>query len=456
MEAKDFYFPAIHLAANPNNLTSGFETNQRASNLSEIKQDLTRVKTNRKKLNGSQSVERMDFLKKKPIFDELKQALLKNRESRISLKNNDESRDEEYMKKSNERAKNDIMINIEALHKETGKEITLKMVNAVLKSVEILLRNEVKYQNEAKIIMDFLNRAIFIEKEDINTYILDHLHDKNIYLISNSDKVIPYFYLYQTLADGFSKLKIKYEKSKEISSNKGGKLMKEIEDKEALINQLNKTIFDLTKAKEDSEKETANLLIEFKKIEEELNFYVKKSTDMEITVQKVRRTNSNEKEIIKDLEWQVKRTELDYDYFYTEYQKLEKEHKELKAKYENVMASYTNLVVKLKQAYDGSEELEKRISELTAENSELYFRSNNVEDLTPRPDLSKIISFLHIKRIPTRTSLKVNAIVAKLCKSKTKNERKKTIQETKSKSEEKVLGNQVQFTTPPPNSSALI
>ncbi|CAG9331714.1 unnamed protein product [Blepharisma stoltei] len=433
MEIKDFHFPPIGSLSNYNDSASRFETHRRVSNFSEMKVELTerecRLKRSQSRLNASHSVERVDFHAKKPIYDEIKQALLRNREISLSIKNNDSSRKEDYLRKSLERAKNDAMVNVAAAYNEAGKDLSVKVLNQVLKSVEILLKDQAKFQNEADIIHKVLKKSIFIEKEEINAEIMDHLYDDNKNLIFSSDRTIPYFILLKSLSENFLKMKAKYEKNKEIICNRTEELVKEIEGKEIKIKELNENIEDLKESKEKSDQEKADLMNKYKRLEEDLKFYIKVSSDRENMVQKVQRNNNDGKEIIKDLEWQIKKSELDYDYFYSEYRKLDKEHNELKLKYNNMMLSYPNMIVKLKQLHEGNEELEKRISGLEAENSELHFKTSVIDDLTPRPDLDKIISLLHIKNPPERTISKANTITIELRKAKNKKLREKIMQE---------------------------
>lgn len=158
------------------------------------------------------------------------------------------------------------------------------------------------------------------------------------------------------------------------------------------------------------------LLEENQNLHEEVAFYIKRTADLTSKLELASKSKIMEQEAFNNLEWKIKKAELDYEYFINDNQKLKKEIEELKSNNDKMIASYSHLIVKLRQAYETQSDTEKRISSLEANNSELYFRSTAFDEMTPRPCFDSLFTMLNVKDVPSRTTLKVDVIKKELSK----------------------------------------
>lgn len=234
MKPKDVHFPPITLLQKDDQLKSRRGSNIRNLDISETQQITARDSRKSmiiKKLNASQSVERVDYTKVTPMLADLKKAIIKNRDMRLSLIELDLNHyDKDVSKKNYLRSKNDVMNAISKTYDQASEQLTIKILKIVLKAVDVLGMNEVKYKTEMKIISDVIKRAIFMKKDDIPMEISDDLRDDYSNLLNNSDENVPFFHLYSILHKKLCSLKTKYgslEKNIDMESSKLNKIIEE-------------------------------------------------------------------------------------------------------------------------------------------------------------------------------------------------------------------------------------
>ncbi|CAG9332639.1 unnamed protein product [Blepharisma stoltei] len=286
---------------------------------------------------------------------------------------------------------------------------TLNRIKMIIKALEILSNEDGKYKDELKRIVEEIRNAIFINKGEVEEDVLEYVYESYPETITDLDGLIPFFYLYP--------LKLKKKDTKEYFTIETVNKIKE--NCKLEIDKLKEEIEKLNGKIELHDKENEKILEENSKYKAELD---QKTKENFILLNKVSvlqhdiiglRYNADEdNRIIVDYQKKSKISDELMQKLNSDYSALNRNYDELKKTHDTMTHGYATILYKLKQSYETQEDLERQISELIEKNSALSVRAAaGYEELTPRPNLEPIFSFLEVEIPKGSTIEKTNEIL---------------------------------------------
>ncbi|CAG9334023.1 unnamed protein product [Blepharisma stoltei] len=302
--------------------------------------------------------------------------------------------------------------------KENVSKRTLNRTKLIIKALEILANEDGKYKEELKNIVEEIKTAIFINKGEIGTEVLEHIYEKYPDTLTDLDGLIPFYYLYP--------LKLKPKDTDEYYSIDTVK--KIIENYNSQIRKLNEERTAMSEKILAKEKENQVLLEENNKFKQDIekkskeNFILgNKVSILERETMSLRFNADEDNKIIIDHQKRLKASEEMVAKISSDYSLLNRDFMELKKKSDNMTQGYSTILYKLKQSYDVQEDLEKQISDLLKTNAILADRAAaGYEGLTPRPNLDPVFHLLDVEVPKGSTADKVKVILKEVKTKDTK------------------------------------
>lgn len=293
---------------------------------------------------------------------------------------------------------------------------SINRLKVVIKALEVLSRKD-NYKEEIKTILYEIRKGIFINKSEVQEDLINYIYDNYEETIKDLDGDIPYFCLFRASEAKKDKntlqANLKDIEFEEIKSNF-----------QTQIDDLEKTIISL---KNKLEQNTHNQVIESLKsknemlalkIKEQLHENVNLSKEITMMKQKLEESEKVKDEdnlIIIKLQAKIKTLNDDYTFIKERHEIEIKQFVHSKAVNEQMTGSMSTMLQKLKNAYELNEELEKQLSVLQIENSELAIRgAAGFEDLTPRPNVDIILADMGFETLQDTTKAKVDDLRNKL------------------------------------------
>ncbi|CAG9317224.1 unnamed protein product [Blepharisma stoltei] len=294
-------------------------------------------------------------------------------------------------------------------------------IKIILKLFDLIINEDKCYKNEMMLIREEINKAIFANKREIQTEILEQSLDKHWDILKDLTEEIPYFYIYDIA------VKSSEEKRKIMKQNKlKGRIIKEnfeksLKEKDAVINNLKGEIEILIGKLEKLEYEAKEFLGERIALENQLSRAFKKINDLNSALESQEDIISEYDKIKYELQETLKKTQIFSNEMETKLFTLQQQNREIKFQYDSLSDSFKTCLLKLKIAYKENQDFEAIISNLELQNSELYIRAAaGFEELTPRPDLSEAFEEVEIEMPKATTQDKVQILCTYIKKYKEK------------------------------------
>ncbi|CAG9310398.1 unnamed protein product [Blepharisma stoltei] len=304
---------------------------------------------------------------------------------------------------------------------EENPENSVEKIRLILKLLDLIATEDKHYTKEMKLITEELNKAIFANKRDIKSDILEESLDKHWDALKDLTEEIPYFYIYDIA------VKLNKEKEKTAKQYKyREKAMKEeferkCKEKDETILTL-KSEIDIFRMKlEKLEYEAKGYVNERISLENQLSKNFKKIMDLNAVIERQEDIIHDDEKIKIELQAKLKKIQGAAEEMELKLKSVTQQNEEYRSQYNNLADSFKTLLAKLKFAYKENQDFEAIISNLEIQNSELSIRAAaGFEDLTPRPNLTPAFESLEVEIPSGTTQDKAQALCIFIKKNKEK------------------------------------
>eukprot|EP00358_Blepharisma_japonicum_P003089 CAMPEP_0202955380 /NCGR_PEP_ID=MMETSP1395-20130829/51785_1 /ASSEMBLY_ACC=CAM_ASM_000871 /TAXON_ID=5961 /ORGANISM="Blepharisma japonicum, Strain Stock R1072" /LENGTH=270 /DNA_ID=CAMNT_0049671911 /DNA_START=445 /DNA_END=1257 /DNA_ORIENTATION=+ len=242
-----------------------------------------------------------------------------------------------------------------------------------------------------KYIVDEIKKAVFAVKDQVKPALLEIVYEKHTDALSDLDGYIPYSYLYDILNeinDGYIEKENQYHKDIEEIKKKN---FDEVISLNQKINELQRKSDGKLEGNIDLADEYKQLNDDFDRKMRELKIALSKNSELDSKLKTCKKALKDAEFLNSDINDELKKLSQANVVLREQVRVANADYEKLKDKCEKVSGGYSTIVYKLKQSYESNDELERRISQLLKEKSELSVRAAaGFEELTPRPSLEPV------------------------------------------------------------------